>query len=153
MQTAISGAHPAPLMFLLRIVNNRQPNGSRYKYKSIVNCSAYHPITCYRDRYESRLFLFMKVLLQRCLLPALAQQRKQHQHRLFHSTRQRDVVKPFLLADIGEGAGIFSTMKPVLSLTRYRYPRVPDNPVVCAARCKGGTVRQSVRSTVGQGCS
>lgn len=69
--------------------------------------------------------------------------------RAFHASRRLDIVKPFLLADIGEG----KNKQPELMVFTYRnlrYPRMPDHPVVRPARCPSRAIRQDMRGSIGQ---
>lgn len=67
----------------------------------------------------------------------------------FHSARRLQAVKPFILADVGEGnsAPIYGS----LGLTRPRHEGMPDHPMVRPAWRAGAPVRQDMRSAVGQG--
>lgn len=92
-----------------------------------------------------------------CPLPRFKNVRipRQHPSRLFHASAAVQVVKPYLLADIGEGMpGRFPVLvvasKQKLTGSR-RYHRVSGHPMVRPAGRACRAVRQDMRGAVGQG--
>jgi hypothetical protein len=75
----------------------------------------------------------------------------------FHSSPGLRVVKPYLLADIGEGMTILiREIKASERLTGFSLSRnngMPNHTVVRPTRSSGRTVRQDLRGAVGQSCS
>jgi hypothetical protein len=75
----------------------------------------------------------------------------QGQKRGFHDSRRLLVVKPYLLADIGEGEDAQWLHRLHMANVVNRYHRMSSHPMVCEAGCARRTVRSNMRSTVGQG--
>lgn len=76
---------------------------------------------------------------------------RQYPSRLFHASAATQVVKPYLLADIGEGPCYVSFC--MLRLTLCRDHRMPGHPMVRPAGSPSRAVRQDMRGAVGQGNS
>jgi hypothetical protein len=76
---------------------------------------------------------------------------RQQPRRQFHNSPSLKIVKPYLLADIGEGAPAIGSLCPRFYTNIIRYHGMPGHTMVREARSTRRAIRSHMRSTVRQG--